>query len=815
MENLEANTNLKVYILKPIEYDKDGNVKANEIYQKFFTSATSSIKSTFISNKEQDAKINNTNVKMELFCQPESSEKKDKKGFVKVNIDSSAKDKKVILGDEISNNDIAYINVNEEYFNLRTCPLIDYTKPHFIFREDGVYKSGIPDVTSCQVNLSTKNQSSCNISIINADFKYNLGKDVRDYRNYMKCAFDTWDIVIVRAEKRKQAKEFTSSLNTAFSKSIEDYKNPVTYFKDPYAEVDKDGNTIDDPMCTIFTGYICNVNNSFDYNTGMPMINLVCSGPSKKMEWIRIVTGQASAPLDASAAIIPLSAYSFPQTISADNKPTLKNEDVVKNVVQRTMCGIDNNKEVFDAKKNFYIKFNENITESSGGSIWKEINENRDKYQTQSVSMIDDYVTTYPTKDTEKQYEEYLKTSSQTEAQLTKSELKYYGINIYKNAFMKNNVMPIFLINGTSQPAYQMSFNNFSNIWNSNFSTVYQFINEIANRLQFNFYDDPYGTIRFEVIDMTLEHLHSNGSPFNLDFVLSYNETQDINAYSSILPVHGAPLYASLGDSYEKVGLSAVYRDDRLTKKYGEKMMNPLNVINYTDKKALSKYAKNYLDLMNRKVERNYSFTMIGNPEIFQGKCAYFPELLKLFYVESVSHNWTAGGTFTTTISGGYPREILGRIDEIVNNSTEIFLGRKIKGYSDYALFNTAKKKINLELQKSDLKAIRNYLDGAFLKNIKKGNAQSNVLISLRDNLGVNIGTDNSAIRKEILQKYDYKNLVENYLDGYFWDLPIEVYPYETCLSIQEENKAQLVKRQKAKEVKQKQQKLNEVKNNG
>ena len=227
-----------------------------------------------------------------------------------------------------------------DLLELRNCPLIDFSKPAYIFQIDGQVKSGISNVISFNTNFSVNGQSSCDISLANQDYKFNFKyfNDRTKYTQHLKCYFDTNDIIIVRMQKK----------NTTAISLLNSFKSSICDYQDPYKSEEKD------PFTTVFTGYINNINESFSYENGSQLLNIQCTGPTKKLTWTRILQNQAMNSKDSGAAILPLSVYvTGAQTSDKDGKNTLKNKDIVKNLVTRVYSGLTNTPKMREIRKNF------------------------------------------------------------------------------------------------------------------------------------------------------------------------------------------------------------------------------------------------------------------------------------------------------------------------------------------------------------------------------------------------------------------------------------------------------------------------------
>ena len=324
-----VNNTCQIYIIKQCYFGEEDNA-FNKIYADLLKDGS------FIDKLSRANSSQNQDIKLKKLIRFDEAE-----GYTPISLNNKAFDFPKYISP-----DLKQLYFLTDLLQLRNCPLLDFGKTAYVFQvtnknniwKGSVNQSGIGDVTSFNVNFSVNGQSSCEIQLNNQDFKYNFKyfDDPDKYNLHLKPYFDTNDIIIVRMQK----KNLTPSVNkygvpSSFKQtSINDYK-------DLYS-VDKD-----DPMTTIFTGYINNVNESFSYETGVQTMSITCTGPSKKLTWTRTVVKQAAWTKDSASAIVPISAFIHPQTLDNKNKtPKLQNRDIISNLIVRTYSGLTLNPEM-------------------------------------------------------------------------------------------------------------------------------------------------------------------------------------------------------------------------------------------------------------------------------------------------------------------------------------------------------------------------------------------------------------------------------------------------------------------------------------
>ena len=788
--NLSYNVNntCQIYIIKQYYFGEEDDA-FNKIYADLLKD------SSFIDKLSRVNSSQNQDIKLKKLIRFDEAE-----GYTPISLNNKAFDFPKYISP-----DLKQLYFLTDLLQLRNCPLLDVGKTAYVFQvtnknniwKGSVNQSGIGDITSFNVNFSVNGQSSCEIQLNNQDFKYNFKyfDDPDKYNLHLKPYFDTNDIIIVRMQK----KNLTPSVNkygvpSSFKQaSINDYK-------DLYS-VDKD-----DPMTTIFTGYINNINESFSYETGTQTMSITCTGPSKKLAWTRTVVKQAAWTKDSASAIVPISAFIHPQTLDNKNKtPKLQNRDIISNLIVRTYSGLTLNPEMLELLREYNTLFDTNINNKNSVAR-KEYEKKLENANEEQKKKIREEMQQLETKQIKKQFSIAEKYNALIDKHFDNFKIvdKNTGIvSIIKNSFIVGDwkPQPIFVINGTNQPAYQYAFNDFS-MFQSDWNTVYQFIKSIADNLLFNFYDDPYGTIHFGVPDITLHHLHRNVEdsqnqisldPNVLDQINSFSQTQDTESIANIQPMEAKPIYG-----LEMNFINACAKDYKSIAKYGEKMMQPLSVVGITSMTALRYISKMRMTKYNRKALANIRIQCQGTPDLKMDKYAYIKPLRKLFYIESYSHSYQAGGNFTTSINGTYLRDILAKAN-VINNAAPL-LDNKHSGIANIIEADTIIK--NSVDSANNKKQLQQNIFDKQLRNCNSFNEIQKMLSEIKypDSIRNYIyqcyvnqfayPEDCVDLQKEIEQLYTDNVISDCYLDGYFWALPFDADPYKIALEIQEEERS-------------------------
>lgn len=672
-------------------------------------------------------------------------------------------------------------------FALRNCPLLDFGKPAYVFQIDGQLNTGLGDVVSFNTSFSVNGQSSCEITLNNRDFKYNFKyfDDDDKYKWHLKPFFDTNDIIIVRYQKKNTNKD---SLLNSFKKT------QIDLVEDVYRD------SKNDPFITLFTGYINDINSSFSYSNGLQTMSIVCTGPSKKLTWTRIVNNQAAASRDSGSALLPISAFINPITFDGSGKVSVENKDVIKNVLVRSMSGVLNIPAVKEAHDNFIINFDKNaniLTDKEYKTLLEKVSGAKTKVQEKKAQTEVDEYRSKITKSINEFREKYNNT--------IKENIKLFieetdnTILIYKNSFLMGNIRtPLFEINGTKQPAYQYTFQNFNSLFQSTFSTVYQFIKGIADNIQFNFYDDPYGIIHFGIPNLTLAHLQNGVHPNNINQLTTFTESQNTENIANIQYASAKPVY-----DLDMSMINTVVKDYPSIKKYGERMMQPFERIGVTDEASIKYNARMLMTKYNRKALSSIRINIVGEPGLKLDKYAYFKPLRKLFYIESYSHAYQAGGNFSTSVNGTYTREILAKAETINNIKFEdktIYLEQNNE-LNKEALKKEVSKNIvrNLFLNTNSIDDVSKVLDTIVLADTKKEILNQEIYNIYVNTFGYPV--DDEGLKMEINAMYTLDNVKQCLLDGFFWAIPFDADPYSTFLDLKEKEKQNTKKLEKTETV--------------
>ena len=701
---------------------------------------------------------------------------------------------------QIPNTNIKYFKnkiKNFYYFNkysfLLECPLIDYTKLSYVYQVKNNKMLGIGNVTSISTQFNINSSSNCNINFVCGD-NDEINKDM----------FDVNDIVIVKILKNQKD---INKIKNNNNKNI--YDDEFNYYKN------------------IFTGYIDNVNYTIDWGSKSKILNLICSGPSKKMLFTRIITGQATGTSnDIIAALTPLSVYSYPETRNENNEITISNQDVVKSIVIRTFCDIDSIDTVKENKLNVEYYFNQNaIALTKNSQNYQNIYNYKKKYE---KAITDNMSKFFEVVKDDNDNNTYIKIRNNQNSLITETEkitsspMQINVNNITTTATSTSLIpkkikkqLPIMIVNGTNQPAYQYTFDNLKNTFIAQFDTLFQFLRKIATTLDFCLYDDVDGTIHFEVYNTSLMHLYNMDDANHLNNIITFTENQNTNEMYNIVQTSACGTLQGMPQT-DQFGVYALIRDQKSVNKLGERYLNLGSIIglqNNVDDKSkkdnniieqmylqpLSTYARCMMQRVNSKAMSQISVRLLGNPLITMGKYAYIKDLGKLFYINSIRQTWSSDAFYTIDLTGIYTREKICNLGELTDNKyTNIGIESKkvdenISTITDMStLIPNSRKDSTIAKFEYVRQYINNKLQDAYNNNDVISTLQKyfytskNFYSKIADILKKKFYYDDDNYLKLI---YDNRNYIFTYLDGYFWEIPIQSDAYNLALQIEKQNK--------------------------
>lgn len=611
--------------------------------------------------------------------------------------------------------------VNSKYLNIYIVPAIDITRENYILTSKNNSQNGLADITDISVEIGVYSFSTANFSLKNDLEKYEF---VTDPLKKGKSVFSADDIVVIRLP------------------GID------------YGMVNKD---LLQGLETSFVGYVNDIRRLS--KPASNTINITCEGMTKRLRFSRAITKQALNSDDAQAVMMPISAFSYPFSADVANA-----SELVKNLVISSVTDINETKLLKELINEFNIEFEkynsyedkEKLT-NRGTENSKKIKELRDKIDNIKKSLLSSYYTSVADSNNE-------------------SDIEVYTNNSKILPILGGYKLPICLVFGTSQKAYKLIFGQWE-MWLAEWSQVNKLIQEMADTVNFAFYDSENGIIKFEQLNVSIEHLKKSvkSKISSYDSALTtYNKKNDsirrrsafwikdiwikdksvldgTSEIQNIITVVGSAVMEGQPD-WNKFGARATIKNNRLIKKHGPIMGNPQTVLNLRTSQACFCYGKALLDRMNRKASSNAVVRLVGNANLKVGSYCYLESENSLYYIEKISHSLSIGGSYDTQIELSYKREPVLRIDE---DTAPWVLSRSEKSDNKTLNFIKIKDKLNAE----------NGFNNIFNNSERK----RYLIIQIKKKM-----LDLGYTEKEIESVYTVDSLKFLYFNGFIWEHTIE-----------------------------------------
>jgi len=223
--------------------------------------------------------------------------------------------------------------------------------------------------------------------------------------------------------------------------------------------------------------------------------------------------------------------------------------------------------------------------------------------------------------------------------------------------------------------AYVLKMGGMWSFYQAEFQTRRDICYKVAEDCKFMFYADQKGHIWFRPQRFENQHIlcrPSENNPYIIDTasIESYGVVEDDNNIYTTVNVSFEPPFA-MGELTETGMFTREYRDDVATLKYGVRILsvsNPIASLKSDNAKVC--YAKS---LLQRILSSKYQgqVTIIGRPELEVGHPVYIPCLNRVFFVETIEHNFTFGQTYLTTLHLTYGRKPWEHVPEVMSYSAE------------------------------------------------------------------------------------------------------------------------------------------------
>ena len=201
--------------------------------------------------------------------------------------------------------------------------------------------------------------------------------------------------------------------------------------------------------------------------------------------------------------------------------------------------------------------------------------------------------------------------------------------------------------------------------WQNEYRSHLEIANEVAQLSNYEFYADQFGDIWYHQPRFHNYHILTNDNPevyvIRDEDITTYQFTESDKDVTSTIYVAGKPNYSDVPPQIMK--MTGFYEDSSLLRKYGRRMLS-ISHPYITDTSDCFYFAKSWMLRVNagRFVG---SITILGRPELRVHMPVYIPMRNMIYYITGISHKFTYGQSFTTTLQlkyGRKPWEILPEI---------------------------------------------------------------------------------------------------------------------------------------------------------
>lgn len=493
-------------------------------------------------------------------------------------------------------------------------------------------------IVSCNVSQEITTMHQCNIVLNNTDDIYTLKNEL--YYN-------------------------SDSVNTNYGEYVLNQANTCVIEPNDEVEVymsDWKGN-----LNCVFTGYVSNV--ALNDNGLQKTISLQCDDITKKLTWVYF---NAQAGFDVKEARgVKLSAYT-------ENQQPLQLNEVVSNILAETYCDIYK-KDEFVLK---LVRLYANALKWSQKTNLKTANINEAYYKMRDliIKELQKYVEIQYVHKIIADYDKMSLSSVPINKELgrigKKATIDYETLVKNKEqkgkGYMQTPFVPIeesdiaFKIEGMNQVAWAWTTNNGS--WDflfSNYKRSLDFVREIANMVQYEFFANPIGIIFFRPPNFNLPraiglnedvdaYIQENYWVDNVNekYFDHFNTTVNDNKIYTRINVIGQNKAMNITHALLK---KATYAPQSYLNKYGLRMMPTVTKVGLLDDRACETYG----ELLLHKNNINYelcSTSCVLNSNYTIGQPIFIERQLAVWYVGRVVHSFTAGSGCSTELTLTYKR---------------------------------------------------------------------------------------------------------------------------------------------------------------
>lgn len=335
------------------------------------------------------------------------------------------------------------------------------------------------------------------------------------------------------------------------------------------------------------------------------------------------------------------------------------------------------------------------------------------------------------------------------------------------------------IVDGTAQPAYEVAFRSGFDLWISEWKETNKLFHEFANVVNFELFANEDGIIRFRPVNTSLKHLLNSGDVHILhDYNIYQENTYEDNTEIANIAIAVGNWKVRLGTSLDSLGIFGYIKDNRLIQKYGDKMVNLQSVVGLTTNASLNVWASSVLNRINRKAGFGASVEVVGDSRYRVGTYVYLESSNMLFYIDSIEHSISAGGSYKVRLTLTYRRMP-------VYDIAELFAGQvSVKSLGTFYKSTTESQR--------DLS--RSFLDKDVLKNQTFTRLSPDTIFLASRNVLNNLVADGYSA-DEIKHVYNptdslvattvAANLALFYCAGYIWEFGVDI-DFNDALAIED-----------------------------
>lgn len=225
-----------------------------------------------------------------------------------------------------------------------------------------------------------------------------------------------------------------------------------------------------------------------------------------------------------------------------------------------------------------------------------------------------------------------------------------------------------FVLEGTAQPAYSLAFNPFGiQQWVSEWKSAYEVAREIADTVAFELFTTPEGVLWFRPQNILLPADVSGNTPTSsvsvgqqprvgseywldrkyIKHEAYTNTDRDVFTVAVTLGHYTIQALDGSGLEWTRAGIAV---DSLKYQQLGARMAPQQNKLELIDKSACIAYSRAFLNRVNSKARRG-SVDYMGDARLRVGNPCYIPHRNQIYYIESISHQFVAGKSYTMTLS--------------------------------------------------------------------------------------------------------------------------------------------------------------------